>query len=253
MSDASGVSLLAMMLIGLLGAGHCVGMCGGIATGLGLASGGRPGPLVLGYNLGRVLSYGLGGVLVASLGQWGREYLALGPVLRIAAGVILILMGLYLADWWRALVHLERAGSHLWKRLQPLGRSLLPVRRFSQALLLGGLWGWLPCGLVYSALVYAATAPSPWQGGMMMLAFGLGTAPAMVAGGFFSSRIRLLLQGLLLRRMMALLMILFGIWTLVGVQGHGDHGHAVEDVGPGIIHGSDETVPDTGMMPHHRH
>lgn len=225
MTDPSVLPVLAMAGIGLLGAGHCVGMCGGIATGLGLASGDRATPLVLGYNLGRVLSYSVAGVIVAALGYWGREYLALGPVLRILAAVILILMGLYLADWWRALVYLERLGTRLWRWIQPLGRGLLPVRTFPRALMLGMVWGWLPCGLVYSALAYAATASSPWQGGMMMAAFGLGTAPAMVAGGLFSSRLRLLLQGKGLRRAMAVLMILFGVWTLASVVSHsGRHG-----------------------------
>jgi len=257
--DPTALSLLAMVGIGLLGAGHCIGMCGGIATGLGLASGERPGRLVLGYNLGRVLSYGMAGVLVAALGYWGREYLALGPTLRIVAAIILVLMGLYLADWWRALVHLERVGSRLWRLIQPLGRRLLPVRSLPHALLLGMVWGWLPCGLVYSALAYAATAPSPWEGGLMMLAFGLGTAPAMVAGGFFSSRLRVLLQGLLLRRVMAVLMILLGVWTLLGVHGHGDHhgdhghqpgmGEHRDALGEGAV---DQVQPAAGVADEHQ-
>lgn len=216
------LSLLAMLAIGLAGAGHCVGMCGGIATGLGFASApGGGAPLVLGYNLGRVLSYAIAGVLVASLGYWGRELLALGPALRVLAGVILLLMGCQLAGWWNPLALLERAGARLWRRIQPLGRYLLPVTGPGQALLVGMLWGWLPCGLVYSALAYAATAPTPWQGGLMMAAFGLGTAPAMVAGGLFSARARCLLQGRRLRLAMGLAMIAFGLWTLLSVALHG--------------------------------
>lgn len=250
------LSLLAMLVIGLLGSGHCVGMCGGIASGLGFASSGKVasaenvgsaeniasertrGPqLVLGYNLGRILSYGLAGVLVASLGYWGREFLALGPVLRILAGVILVLMGLYLAGWWNILVYLERAGAGLWRRLQPLGRPLLPVRGVGQAVLLGMLWGWLPCGLVYTALAYAATAQSPAQGGLMMVFFGLGTAPAMVAGGLFSARIRQLLQGRHLRQLMALAMIAFGVWTLASVAIHSGHDGANSgNTGHGQLH-----------------
>ncbi len=224
MTDPTTLSLVAMLVIGLLGAGHCVGMCGGIAAGLGLA--GRDGGphLVLGYNLGRVVSYALAGVLVAAVGHWGREYLSLGPALRVVAGALLVLMGLYLADWWRALAVLERLGVGLWRRVEPLGRRLLPVRSFPAALGLGAVWGWLPCGLVYSALAYSATASTPWQGGLMMVAFGLGTAPAMVVGGLFSGRLRGLLQARGMRGAMAVLMILFGVWTLVGVAGHGGHG-----------------------------
>lgn len=255
------LSLLAMLMIGLLGSGHCVGMCGGIASGLGFASSGNTvngvnmasdrvrGPqLVLGYNLGRILSYGLAGLLVASLGYWGREFLALGPWLRILAGVILVLMGLYLAGWWNILVYLEKVGGRLWRRLQPLGRPLLPVKGAGQAVLLGMLWGWLPCGLVYTALAYAATAQSPAQGGLMMVFFGLGTAPAMVAGGLFSARIRQLLQGRYLRQLMALAMIAFGVWTLASVAVHS--GHGAMDGGGHSGHGDHAQLQQEGGRNH---
>jgi len=210
-----------MAAIGLLGSGHCVGMCGGIATGLGFAARGRSGlPLVLGYNLGRILSYTVAGALVASLGYWGSRYLALGPLLRMLAGVILILMGLYLVGWWRALAYLERAGARLWRHIQPLGKGLLPVTSFPHALGLGVVWGWLPCGLVYTALAYAATAGSAGEGALLMAAFGLGTAPAMVAGGVFSGTLKRVLQARPLRMAMAAMMIGFGVWTLVGGISH---------------------------------
>lgn len=224
--------LLAMVGIGLLGAGHCVGMCGGITSALGFAGAGegRAGK-VLGYNMGRILSYGIAGVLVASLGYWGQEFLALGPALRILAGIILILLGLYLAGWWNLLIYLERGGARLWRRIQPLSRRLLPVTNPGQAVLVGMLWGWLPCGLVYSALAYAATATTPWQGGLMMVGFGLGTAPAMVAGGLFASQARRLLQRRQLRVAMALAMIAFGCWTLASQVVHSGHDHG-HDGGP---------------------
>ena len=225
MVDAvSGMSLWALFMVGFLGSGHCVGMCGGITTALGLATEGpRRTELVIGYNLGRVFSYATAGVIVATLGYWGREYLALGPYLRLLAGFILVLMGLYLADWWRVLTHLERLGAHLWRRVQPLGRSLMPVVSLRQALLLGVVWGWLPCGLVYSALALTATAPSPLTGGLMMLAFGAGTAPAMVVGGVFSSQARRFLQTRWLRRVMALAMIAMGVWTVFNTAQHMAH------------------------------
>ena len=237
MAEVETLSLLAMLAIGLAGAGHCVGMCGGIATGLGFVSGaGSDRILVVGYHLGRVLSYAIAGVLVASFGYWGREWLALGPSLRIVAGVILVLMGCQLAGWWNPLNYLERTGALLWRRIQPLGRRLLPVAGPGQALLLGMLWGWLPCGLVYSALAYAATAPTPWQGGLMMAAFCSGSAPAMVVGGLFSARVRRLLQGRHLRSAMALAMIALGAWTLASVALHGGGGSGHQDPGSGEMH-----------------
>lgn len=218
-------SLLAMFAVGLLGSGHCVGMCGGIATGLGFAAQGqRTGALVVAYNLGRIASYAIAGALAATLGGWGQEYLALGPVLRLAAGVILVLMGLYLADWWRALVQLEKLGAHLWRRIQPLSKRLLPVQTLPHAIALGMLWGWLPCGLVYTALAFAIAAPSPLQGAATMVAFGVGTMPAMVAGGLFSGALRRFFQAKTVRMTMALAMIAFGVWTIATSMNHQHHG-----------------------------
>ncbi len=218
------LSLVAMFAVGLMGAGHCIGMCGGIVTGLGLAARReRTLGLVLGYNIGRIASYSLAGALVATLGRWGAGYLALGPVLRILAGAILVLMGLYLADWWKVLVHLEKLGNGIWRHLQPLSRGLLPVSSLPRALALGAVWGWLPCGLVYTALAYAGASASPAAGALQMAAFGLGTAPAMVAGGYFSAALQRRLRARPVRIAMALMMIALGVWTLTGGINHLQH------------------------------
>lgn len=215
------MSLGAMFVIGLFGSGHCVGMCGGIATGLGFATQGqRRTALVVGYNLGRIFSYAIAGGLVAALGYWGSSYLAIGPWLRIVAGVILIMMGCYLAGWWQLLSYLEKAGSRLWRHIQPLGKRLMPVTSFPQALALGAVWGWLPCGLVYTALAYSATSVHPVSGALMMLAFGLGTMPAMIVGGLFAGTLRQWVQRKIVRTALALLMIIFGVWTLVSSATH---------------------------------
>lgn len=239
--QAQTLSLAAMFMIGLLGSGHCVGMCGGIASALGFATRGRRGVLlVCGYNLGRIASYSMAGALAALAGYWGSSYLSLGPALRIAAGVILILMGLYLAGWWRVLVHLEKTGARLWRHIQPLGKKVMPVNSLAKALALGMVWGWLPCGLVYTALVYAATSGSAVDGTAMMAAFGLGTAPAMIAGGVFSRSLAGFLQARPVRLLMALAMIVFGLWTLASVAAHWQHGSSVETRG-------------ASGQPHHHH
>ncbi len=222
MSDAA--SLVSMLMIGLLGAGHCLGMCGGISAALGMAvDGKRKLAVLLGYNLGRIFSYSLAGLLVGLLGYWGAEYLAAGPLLRITAATLLVLMGLYVADWWRLLTWLERAGALLWRRVQPLASRFLPVTTVSNALLAGMIWGWLPCGLVYSALAYAATAEEPLQGAAMMLSFGLGTAPAVLMGGVFSEALRRQLQRRSLKRLMGVALIMFGAWVFWGVLQHAGH------------------------------
>jgi len=220
-------SLAAAFLLGLFSSGHCLGMCGGIMGALSVAippeARGRRWRLLLGYNAGRIASYSLMGLVAGAL---AASIAPSSPLLRLVAGLLLIAMGLYLAGWWRGLLWLERGGQHLWRYLQPLGRSLIPVRRLPQALLLGGLWGWLPCGLVYTALAYALAQGQALAGGAVMLAFGLGTLPAVLAAGLAAERLTALLRRPRLRQLLALSIIAFGVWTLwpsLGFGGHGNH------------------------------
>jgi sulfite exporter TauE/SafE len=220
-------SLLSAFLLGLLSSAHCVGMCGGIMGALVMAipaeARQRRVQLVTAYNIGRVLSYALMGAITALFA--GAIIMAGGAAwLRILAGLLLIAMGLYLANWWRGLTRLETLGRYLWVYLQPLGKGLLPVRSLSQAFFLGALWGWLPCGLVYTALAFSMThgniAP------LLMLAFGLGTLPAVMATGLAAERFAGLLQKRSVRTGFALLIIAFGIWTLAAATGHHNHDHS---------------------------
>ena len=222
-------TLAAALAIGFFGSSHCVGMCGGISGALGLAvPGQKPAwPRLIGYSTGRVASYALMGLLVGMLGAYLATDIASGLApLRIVAGLMLIAMALYLADWWRGLVWLERGGAFLWRGVQPLSRKLLPVNSTPQAIALGALWGWLPCGLVYSALAFALAQGSGEQAALAMLAFGLGTVPAVMATGAAAARLRILVQKPGVRVGMALLVFVFGVWTLWGAVGHGGHsGH----------------------------
>ncbi len=236
------VPLAALFTLGLLGAGHCIGMCGGITSALGMAAGGRSrygnAGIVLGYNLGRISSYAVAGLIAGGIGFVGSEYLALKPLLRGLAALLLILMGLYLSGWWRALVYLEQFGARLWRRIQPLSQKLMPVTGFPQALLMGAVWGWLPCGLVYSALAYATTAGSSADGALLMASFGAGTLPVMVLGGIFSFNLAAVLQKKGLRQFMGLWIIVFGLWTLWAgvIEFHGGHGDQMRGGATGEHH-----------------
>lgn len=218
--------LNAMFIVGLMGAGHCIGMCGGIVAALG--ANGPSGRLLIGYNLGRIISYciagGLAGALVATVA--GERYLSLMPLLRTVAAALIILMGLYIAGWCSVLRHLESAGQIVWRRVQPLAVRLGQPQGVSKAIVVGMLWGWLPCGLVYSALGQALVSGSATTGALSMLAFGLGTLPAMLAGGWFSSRLARLLQSPVLRQIMGLGLIAVGvfmIWQIQQMNGHHQH------------------------------
>lgn len=212
--------LAAAFVFGLLGGAHCIGMCGGIMSALTFAvppsmrSPARLSGLLLGYNLGRVTSYMVAGALVAGLGT----LVALTPqarlLLQVLAAVMLILMALYIADWWKGLLRVEALGRRLWTHLEPLGRRLMPVVRVPQAVALGAVWGWLPCGLVYSMLAWSLAIAEPWRGAALMGAFGLGTLPALLATGFAARQLGALIRHPATRTLAALSIIAFALWQL---------------------------------------
>lgn len=215
-------TFFAAFAIGLMGSLHCIGMCGGISSALTTAvMPGRPSlarqlgyPLL--YSTGRIASYAIAGGLVGLLGGGFRDLLGgHGPsLLRIFAGIMMVLLAFYLSGWWQVLNHLERVGARVWKKLAPWTRHLIPVDNPAKALLLGMLWGWLPCGLVYSALAWSIGAESALQGALLMLYFGLGTLPAMVGVGVFSHALHDWARAQTTRTVAALLLLAFGLWTI---------------------------------------
>ncbi|MFF7107001.1 sulfite exporter TauE/SafE family protein [Pseudomonas sichuanensis] len=216
------------LVLGLLGGGHCLGMCGGLMGALTLAippeQRNRRLRLLLAYNLGRILSYAAAGLLLGLAGvALASSPLALG--LRVVAALLLIAMGLYLAGWWSGLTRIEALGRGLWRHIQPLATRLLPVSSLPRALLLGALWGWLPCGLVYSTLLWAASQGNALHSGALMLAFGLGTWPVLLATGLAAERVGSVLRKRGVRMAGGLLVILFGLWTLPGPHQHWLMGH----------------------------
>jgi sulfite exporter TauE/SafE len=181
------MSLFAAFFLGLLASGHCVLMCGGIAGALGLATGkdvqGRPRRLLLvGYQFGRILSYSLAGLLVGSAAGALIALLDLDEVrlaLRVASAAALLLAALVMLGVFRDPGSF--LGNRLWPKLAPIGKRLLPVDNLPRAIGFGALWGWMPCGFVYTILLVAALGAQPLQSAGVMAAFGLGTLPAMLA------------------------------------------------------------------------
>ena len=214
---------LAVFLIGLLGGVHCAGMCGGIVSALSLqmpdksGSGGAPWVIHLAYNLGRIGSYALAGAVMGALGSIGlllNNALPVQLTLYVAANLMMIALGLYLTGITRVLAFTERAGQWLWRRIQPATGRFLPVRGSAQAFPLGLLWGWLPCGLVYSVLAMALLTGSASRGAMTLLAFGLGTLPNLMLAGLLLARFRNAIQGRALRLASGLLVLGFGVYGL---------------------------------------
>ncbi len=215
------------LLMGLLGGVHCVGMCGGIVTALsmgietpnvGKQKNSRPDVLILlGYNFGRIASYVLLGLIAGGLGSLAMDLTGLQQIrvsLQFISVLVMFAMGLYLAGWWYGLSKIERIGLGVWKRIEPLGRKLIPVRNPLSAVMLGGVWGWLPCGLVYSMLVWAITAADPVKGALIMLAFGLGTLPNLLLMGVFAAKIGAYLKQSKVRQLAGVLVIALACWQL---------------------------------------
>jgi sulfite exporter TauE/SafE len=160
-----GAVLLSALAMGLFGSTHCVVMCGGV---VGVLSGGlvqlgtnaraaraRSLRLALAYNAGRIASYAVAGAMAGAFGALVERVPPLHGAelgLRLAAGMMMVGLGLYLAGAWQRFAAIERLGVPLWRRIEPLARRLVPVRTVPSALAMGTLWGWMPCGLVYAAL-----------------------------------------------------------------------------------------------------
>ncbi len=217
-------SYIAAFLVGLFGGVHCVGMCGGIvgALCLGLDCGidkepkknfRKILPYLLSYNTGRISSYTLAGILMGGIGWLGSHLFTLYSIqqtLEIIAAIFMLALGLYIAGWWKGLAKIERwGGKVIWKRLEPLGRRFMPVRSYRHAFFLGLVWGWLPCGLVYSVIIWTISTQSPLEGGLLMLSFGLGTLPNLLLMGVFASTLNQFIQQPWVRQVAGVMIMIF--------------------------------------------
>lgn len=210
-------SIVAVFFVGLLGGVHCLGMCGsivGILTAQ-LPKEGARWQFHLAYNSGRIASYTLAGAVVGAIGQAGflmRDVVPVQHLLFALSSLMLVALGLYVAGIWGMVRRIEQVGGMLWRHIQPLTRRLLPLSSPSRALLLGMLWGWLPCGLVYSVLVTALASGRAQSGALIMLAFGLGTLPNLLVIGMFWERCRRWMQSPVVRMAAGLIVMAFGIY-----------------------------------------
>jgi sulfite exporter TauE/SafE len=219
MPDQGLQSLLSLFLVGLLGGTHCAGMCGGIVGALSMqAAQGRAAlPIHLAYNFGRIASYVIAGAVAGTVGYAFGNLLPVQRGLYLFASLMLVALGFYLLGATQALAAVERGGQWLWRRVQPATRRFMPVRGPAQAFPLGMLWGWLPCGLVYSALTTALASGSALRGALAMLAFGLGTLPNLLLAGLLLARFRRFAQARATRIVSGLLVLTFGLYGLANL------------------------------------
>jgi sulfite exporter TauE/SafE len=194
---AFNTSYFVAFVMGLFSTIHCLGMCGSIIGSLTLSlkkeirdHKRRLIPFVLSYNAGRILSYSLAGLIAGIAEQVFSSPFGSGHghrVLQIISSLVMLGAGLHLAGWFPRFAYIEKFGSRFWKTIEPYGRRLIPVETLPKAFTFGMIWGWLPCGLVYTALALSATTGDIVRSTFTMLAFGLGTIPAVMTVGVMTS------------------------------------------------------------------
>ncbi len=194
---------LSVFIMGLMGGVHCLGMCGGIVGALSIgqsAVGKKPSlatqlPVLLGYNLGRIISYVIAGALAGGLGALTLSFADAEQTrhmlqnMKLLSATLTIALGLYLANIWHGVARLERIGKIVWQYIEPCGRHFLPVDSVYKAIPFGLVWGWLPCGLVYTFLFMSVSSGSAGEGALIMLFFGLGTLPNLLLMGTLANHL----------------------------------------------------------------
>lgn len=215
--------LLAAFLIGVAGSVHCSAMCGGVIAGLNYAiPANRPLlPYAMCYNIGRIISYSLAGLLAGALGQVFSHQVGIGiVVLKLISGIMLILLGAYIGNWWRALAFIETSGAKLWRRISPLAKRFVPFKTPVHALPYGLIWGWLPCGLVYSTLAWSMASGQATHSAILMLSFGLGTLPATLLLAFSAKQILAVTQSPRTKQIIAIALLCYGVLTIAQSLSH---------------------------------
>jgi sulfite exporter TauE/SafE len=241
-------------LAGLLGSGHCFGMCGGIAAGLGALSPGRTIVPALQFNLARLISYGLLGAIAATVLSGVTGLVPIGRWLRILTAVMIFLIGLKFLFGFGGLGFIERGGAGLWKKVMPLAMKAGGRNDWIGRWLLGICWGLVPCGLVYSILVTAASTADPVSGTVTMLAFGVGTLPSMLGLTVAAPALASFLADRTVRRVIGFALVVLALWTLVMmwsmVRSHdapqGDH-HAALTSQPASLDPCNESLGVDGL------
>ena len=196
-----------------------MGMCGGIVAALRMVSpkGASAVPYTLAYNIGRITSYTVAGALTGALGKITADYIPLANyALSLLSGIMLFLLACYLGKWWTGLTVLENAGKGLFSKLQPLSKRFLPFKTPLSALPYGFIWGWLPCGLVYSTLTWSLAAGTAVEGAALMFFFGLGTLPTLLAASAGSQYLIRSFQHTYFRQIIAIIMAIYAAYLVCG-------------------------------------
>jgi sulfite exporter TauE/SafE len=234
MTDLSSLAIGGAFVAGLSGSAHCFGMCGGMAGALGMharsvaySSANVFGTATL-YQLGRIGGYVALGALFGVLGMalsMSLDLNRIADVMRLLSGALLILVGMRILFRVNAFAVIEKLGARVWSHVQPLAGRVAHGNAFARPLLLGLVWGWLPCGMVYSMLMLAATTGEARGGAAVMLAFGFGTLPSMLTSTLAAAHVQRLLARRAPRVASGVLLTAFGTWMFVSCLLSAGHVH----------------------------
>ncbi len=217
--------ILAGFTTGFVGSVHCAVMCGGLVGVISRSMKGSGASALkywTGYHFGRILSYTAAGFLGAGAmqqiagivtGQVSEQVLPIGTMI---AGLFMVILGGHVAKWWGILNLLEQSAGRLWNKVVPVFSKLLPPKALHHSVIGGMLWGWIPCGLVYSALALAVTSADAVAGAIIMLSFGFGTLPMLLAVGGLSHRLQNLKYPSWIRTVSGGVICIFGVFLLLG-------------------------------------
>jgi sulfite exporter TauE/SafE len=214
------LTFFSAILIGLAGGTHCVGMCGGIVGAFSYAVPKNSSLMhyTLAYNIGRIFSYTLAGALTGWLGYLFAQQVNQGIViLQFVSSIFLLLLAFYIGGWWQGLSRIEKLGGYLWKIIQPWSKKCIPFKSPIYALPYGMIWGWLPCGLVYSVLTWSLSSGSALQGATVMAGFGLGTLPIMILMALGFEQIKQWVRHPTVKLFMAMLLLVFALLQIVQI------------------------------------
>ena len=220
---------LAAFSMGLFGSPHCLGMCGGIVTAFGLSmqhvSDSKKNGLILTYHLGRLISYALLGLIASLVGVAIFQSIMSNSAPRIVLGAVLVLIGLAMLGL-PLFNQLEKFGMRFWQSLAPLRKKVFPIDSFGKALFAGLLWGFLPCGLVYGALMMAIAGNNIATGAALMFVFGLGTMPMLIATQKTVGMLQSSIKNFRLRQINGVIMMLSGLAVIfIPMMMHHNHNH----------------------------
>lgn len=230
----SELSVLACFLVGLMSTLHCFGMCGGISTLLTMQTRNQNDhrakfKIALIYNFGRIFSYSVIGLLAGLTSELGVNVFFQGghTYLQFLSSIVLIIIALNILGWLSFFSHLEKITYAIWKPFQELLKWILPAKSVFDYFCLGLIWGWLPCGMVYSVLMLAIVSGDAIQSMLYMFAFGIGTLPGMVTTSVGGSFLKNSFNKPVFKYFSALLLIVIALLPITGFWNgdHSDHSH----------------------------